>query len=194
MMLFDFKVVGLKKLQKALKVESTRQRQVLNLAVRVEAFRLMKQLKADLRKGTPGGEPIEPLSVIWRRRRYKGRNRPLSALAVAAGYYVTHRDPIQVGVGFAGPKLSKSWQRIAKQLQQGFTFTPSKSLRRYLAAYGGELKSKTKARQFFFLRKSTTQFKIPARPIIEPFWKANQAQSVKNIRDNFRRKMRGQRI
>jgi len=194
MILFDFKIVGVNKLQKALKAESRQQRKALNLAVRVEAFRLMKQLKADLRKGAPGGQTVAPLSMIERRRFHKGRNRPLANLAVAARYYVMDKDPAQLAVGFTGPKISKSWQRIALQLQEGYTFTPSKSFRAYMAAYGGGLKKSVKARRFFFFKKSTTEFKTPARPIIEPFWKANKAQSVKHIKENFRRKMRGQRI
>jgi hypothetical protein len=48
--------------------------------------------------------------------------------------------------------------------------------------------------KYFALRKSTQRFHTPARPIIEPFWGAHQAEALGNIRSNFRRKLAGERV
>jgi hypothetical protein len=46
-----------------------------------------------------------------------------------------------------------------------------------------------KAKSPFFVRRSST-LKIPARPIIEPFWSAHKSQAMQNLRKNFRDAMK----
>jgi hypothetical protein len=68
--------------------------------------------------------------------------------------------------------------------------------RQYFRHIGAGLK-KGRNRQlakFFFLRRERTQFNAPPRPIIDPFWASHQAQALGNIRNNFNRKMAGERI
>ena len=49
-------------------------------------------------------------------------------------------------------------------------------------------------RKYFALRKTTTRFHTPARPIIDPFWAAHRFETLSNIRANYRRKIAGERI
>ena len=117
---------GVTKLQKDLKAERTRAKKALSTAVKVEGYRLRKVMKAEIRKGAPGGRPFKGLSMI-RRIMWgpeSGRlkvNRPLKRLAIAIRYYIKRQDPIEMHVGFSGPLLSKSWKRLAYMHQEGFS-------------------------------------------------------------------------
>jgi hypothetical protein len=194
-MLLKATLKGAKQLEKALKVEDKRQEKALQTAVKVEGFRLKNKLQSEIRSGAPGGEQFEPLSFIARRRGKGFRpNKPLQRLAVAVRYFVKSVKPFDFRIGWVGPKVSKSWKRIAKQQQEGFTRTPTDKQRRYFARKGGSLGKRSANRKYLFLRKSTTQLKTPDRPIIEPFWEAEQFAAWKNIRSNFKRKMRGEKI
>jgi len=187
-------VKGFKHLQRNLKAESKRQKKALDTAVRVEGFRLSKLLKKEIRSGSPGGRKFAPLSFIARKRMHRGRNAPLRRLAIALRYHILKRDPLQIEVGWAGPRVSKRWKFLAQALQEGFTGTMSEATRESLAETGARLGKRSKNRRYFFLKKSTRRFKTPARPIMEPFWRAYRDDARRNITSNFRRKMRGERI
>ena len=60
-----------------------------------------------------------------------------------------------------------------------------------LAGQSGRNKGKA---IYFFLRKETTTFTTPARDVIDAFWASHQGEVMGNIRSNFERKMRGERI
>lgn len=172
-------------------------------AVKVEGFRLMKLLKAEIKEGAPGGRTFSPLTEIAKRHGRPINRKPLSRLAVAVRYNATadNNNGLAVEVGFLDSgrkKVSKSWLKIARFHQAGGKVEPRfsrKMLGRIFAWTGAKLKKRSpdKAR-YFFLRKSTVSFRAPARPIIDPFWAAHRAEAASNIRQNFRRKMRGERI
>ncbi|MDA8139027.1 MAG: hypothetical protein M0036_10275 [Desulfobacteraceae bacterium] len=187
----------------ALKAEDT--------AVRVEGFRLMRVLRAEIRKGAPGGRQFAPLSMIRRTLGAGGRlrgNNPLQRLSRAIGYEVAARSPAALKIGFVGRASSDAWRRIAAAQQAGFETSADEpyfrrrniSIREYLAGQGGLVDRtmfggrKSRRRNVFFLRKSTQRLKTPARPIIEPFWQAHEPEARRNIRSNFIRKLRGERI
>lgn len=109
---------------------------------------------------------------------------------------------------------SKRWRALAEQQQKGFTRTITDKQREWLArrgasllgwrrslagdtsytgTYGRNLEA-VEGNSPFFLRKSTTRFVSPPRPIIAPFWAAHAAQARRNIERNFVQKMKGQRI
>lgn len=115
-------------------------------------------------------------------------------------------------------RISKSWAYIQQFQQEGRTVPVTPEMRRRLRQWGGKLAGpwvkgsgragsftmKRKARnwmmgdyqwaRYFFLRKETTQFKIPARPIIAPFQRRHEHETRRNFLENFVRKMAGERI
>jgi len=188
-------VRGLTKLKRDLKVEGKRANKAMVTATRVEAFRLAKVMRQEIRKSAPGGDRFAPLSYLARRgyKRLKP-DKPLAALARAVRYQVRDRDPLDIRVGFTGLRTSATWKRIARKQQEGFTETMPEMKREMFADIGGRLGKRSKVRKYMFLERSTRTFTTPARPILEPFWEAHRSEAMLKIRDNFRRKMRGQRI
>lgn len=184
-------VRGADTLEKSLRAESRRQKKALSTAVKVEGYRLRKQLIRDLRAGDPGGREFADLSMIQRKR--QRRKKPLAPLAKAVRYHIPSQDPIEMKIGWTGPQVSKSWKRIAQKHQTGFEVDVTEGRRRYLARYGGSM-HRSKFKPFFFIRSDTQKFTIPARPILEPFWDAHQAGSRRRIAENYRKKLRGERI
>jgi hypothetical protein len=49
--------------------------------------------------------------------------------------------------------------------------------------------ARAKSKSPFFVRRDT-KLRIPARPVIVPFWEARKAQAMQNIKRNFKRAMR----
>ena len=191
---------GLKGIQRILRAESKRQKQAVEIAVRAEGYRLRRVIKESISSGKAGSFSFRPLSMIARKMRH--RKKPLLPLRVAVRYAVGNK-PFQVRVGFPGTfmgmdgrfgALSKSWRRIAYIQQKGFTTPVTPYLRQKLAAYGASLSKRSSFRKYFFLKKTTTHLRTPARPIISPIWAVEQSRTIKNIESNYKRKMAGERI
>lgn len=205
--MLDVTIRGINKLKRDLKAESRRQNKAMVTAIKVEAFRLRNEMKKEIRKGAPGGQKFAPLSYLARywsdkpgMRTRMRPNRPLAALARAVHYHVKDGNPLDVRVGFTGPRLSKTWKRIARMHQEGFVHQMDQGKysadfkRAFLARTGGKLGRRSKTRKYLFIKKSTKTFHTPERPIVEPFWESRRTEALVNIRNNFRRKMRGERI
>jgi len=194
--MLGLKTRGLEHLQKTLKTESKRQEKALNTAVKVEGFRLMRLLKQQIKAGAPGGKRFESLSYLsrlWVGTRLQP-NKPLRRLAIAIRYHVKDKSPFDMRIGWVGPKTSKSWKRIAKLQQEGFTRPITPFMRRRIIEGGASLSKRRVARKYFFLRKSTTRFKTRPRPIMDPFWRAEKDRAWRNIQRNYRQKMKGEII
>ena len=194
--MIEITATGAANLAKALDAANARESRALSQAMRIEGMRLMRLLREEIRKGAPGGRQFAPLSVIAavRRGRYGGA-APLRRLASVVRYRV-QESPFQVHVGFVDPggraALTRSWLRIARVQQEGFWHGMDETTRANIIR---QLKyAPGPARRYFALRQSTRRFHTPARPIIEPFWRAHQSQALTNIRANYRRKIAGQRI
>ena len=189
---------GFANLERALKTESIRQEKAMNTSVKVEGFRLMRLLKKQVREGVTGGRKFHPLTFLsrsWGGTSKRLRpNKPLRRLAIAVRYFVKDQHPFDMRIGWTGPKTSKSWKRIAAKQQQGFTARMSQSRREYFMGMGARMGKRSVARKYMFIRKSTKRFKTPARPILDPFWQAEEHRAWRNIQRNFRLKMKGQRI
>ncbi len=175
--------------------------------MRVEANRLRKELKREIREGAPGGRSFAPLSMIS--RRYRPDRKPLARLAIPVRYWVENDGGYRIKVGysratvrdshgraFSYRQVSASWARLALLHQEGRDIPLSNLARVGLARLGGRLKKQGRddMAKYFFLRKSTRRARIPARPIIEPFWSAHREEARRNIVMNFHRKLRGERI
>ncbi|MGB3212448.1 MAG: hypothetical protein WBB19_17240 [Desulforhopalus sp.] len=191
---------NLRELHRQLKRYDSRRRPIAETAVKVELFRLRRVLQGELRRGQVAGKAFTPLRVVSRGTR--ASRKPLARLAVAVRYSVKKEGDItHMSVGFDGPQSSKSWRRIAHAVQEGGEKDPGQylfgsTLRKLWARIGGDYK-KGRGKgiaKFFFLRKKTSRLQIPARPIVEPFWQAQESQTEKNIISNFNRKMLGERI
>ena len=151
----------------------------------------------DLARGRAGHETFGPLTTIgryWSDR--SPRRKPLAALARAVTYNATGGyggEKFGLAVGFTA-RTGISWRRIAAFQQRGGSADVSDRMRRSLRHIGSGFGKRSRLRKYFFLKKSTTTFDVPARPIIGPFWRAHEDESWRNIRKNFRKKMKGQRI
>ena len=196
-------VRGLKNLQKDLKAESKRQKRALTTAIKVEGFRLRKELIKEIKKGAPGGKKFDQLTWIaraWHQGKSNWRaNKPLAGLT--KGIFVNFKNKSQsVEVGWVGPRSSVTMKRLAKKHQEGFTGPlgsgkySSGFKRGYFAAKAARMTGRSKGRIYLFIRKSTTSFRTPARPIMEPFWNMHEKEAWPNIRRNFKLKMQGKRI
>jgi len=187
---------GAKNLAKWIDDTNKRSKNALITALRVEAYkRLLPKLREEIKKGAPGGVPFAPLSEIAALWRGKHCSRsPLKRLASVVRYRALTDE---VHIGFINPgrgaPLSRSWRRIAHEQQAGFWHGMDDATR---AALLRQLKSAADPQQarLLRLRKTTRRFHTPARPIIEPFWRAHQAEALRSIRANFRRKIAGDRI
>jgi len=211
-------VQGVEKVLAGIKKASIETEKSLNTAVRVEGYRLKGILQKEIRSGSPGGMPFAPLSFIARRLAGKRPGRKaLNRLAMGIRYQVASQSPFVMAVGWVGPEtgfdarmalqsaafgrgikeghvVSKSWRRIAFFQQEGFTRPITEKQRRFVIHRGGGLGKVDGGSTPFFLRKSTKSFRTPSRPIITPFWNVHRPEALKNIKQNFKLKLGGQRI
>lgn len=182
-----------KKRSEAVKAENT--------ALKVEGFRLRTQLQKEIRAGAPGGKQFAPLTYISRglHRSRMRPDKPLASMAKAVRYAVTNHKPYTVKAGFIQPGsgyhgISKRWIALAEMHQQGFDRTVTKKMREMFVRWGARLGTIEGGDTPFFIRRTTQKMKTPARPIIAPFWQSQQHKIRRNIENNFKRKMRGERI
>lgn len=188
---------GLTNLEKYLKAEKKRHKKALETAMRVRGYRLAATMKKEIRAGAPGGRRFAPLTFLARRWGGGTRlrpNRPLYRLALAVRYHVPKKSPYQVSVGFTHPSISKSWRRIAEMQQEGFTRGMKPEVRHGFISQAGRLGPRAAGRRQLYIKKSTKQFRTPARPIISPFWAAHKEEAMQKIRRDFRAKLKGRRI
>jgi hypothetical protein len=195
---------------KALEAADKARIKAAQTAVKVEASRLVGSLKnpgvlkREIMQAAPGGRTFSPLRQIgahFRAKQMKGKP-PLYRMAVPVRYRVHYEgNNMTVQIGYVDPskggRISKSWVRLAQLHQAGGKLPVTEDIRRGLAAIGARMKRRKITRNkanVFFLKPTTTQVDIPARPIIGPFWQAHKAEAEQNIAVNFYRKMRGERI
>lgn len=207
--------------QSELTAADAQRRKAAQTAVRIEGYRLAKVLKTEIKAGAPGGHKFKPLGDIARLRGRAGRT-PLARLAIPVRYWVqNYGGRYSVSVGYqdravmssAGNtsrnhQLSKSWLAIVRSQISGATFDPGRFDRHTTAwtrsdrteiltsAFGGRRGKKQlkPGRDKFLLRRSTRTMRIPARPIIDPFWAKHRAEAMANIERNFIAKLAGQKI
>jgi len=102
-------------------------------------------------------------------------------------------------VGGARSRLATSYKALIQKHQAGVDILYGGSrteLGRRLARIGGKLKKKNDPdARYFFLRKTTGRaVDIPSRDIVDTFYKRYRDDMLRNIKNNFRRKQRGERI
>jgi len=167
-------------------------------AMDVAKDRLMV-LKNEMRAGAPGGRKMAGLSNIGQMvvsskgLKKRGRGAPLHTLAkwVYVNKFRTNVGNVEINVGFVhkGGSGSNAYINVAAIHQAGQTRHVSEKKRRYFAVVGKTLPERSKFRKFFFIRKATTTFKTPARPIIDPFWAAHGAGIERDIKSKYKQLM-----
>jgi hypothetical protein len=206
-------VRGLKKLEKAMGAQTQKQKKALNTAIKVEGYRQLRQLRDDIRAGKPGGRPYpHMLSEIARRTktgRLKKNQVPLYRLARLLRYTADYSGgELEFEFGFVGTKyraLSTSWKTLVAKHEEGDTSVLRSGSRTQLgiemARIGGRLKKRGDPdAKFFFLRKNAGRvggawtIRTPQRAMIDPHWRRHQNEARRNVENNFKRKMRGERI
>ncbi len=181
-----------------------------DVAVRVEAFRLYRKLRHEVIMGTPGGRPyndpeLSKIAAYTAGGRLKKNQTPLARLSRLLRYDVPRGrglGDIEVRFGFIDSwrqKLGASGRAVALRQQTGgqvFLKGSRDEFAKRLARIGARLKKRGDPNaRFFFLRKSTgDSMSLPGRDIVNTYWKANRQEALIRIRENFRRKLRGERI
>jgi len=192
--MLNISIKGMSKTLKYFKAESKAQKKDLQTAIKVEGFRLMRLLKHQIREGAPGGKRFVPLSFISRYALGRRRNNPLRRLALGVRYYVPRTDQPEFHFGWTGPRVSKSWKRLAEKHQEGFTSRITDEQRAWLRRRTTSKDVPERYKVYFRIPIKRKTFTTPARPILEPFWKASRAMALRNIGNNYSRKRRGERI
>lgn len=200
-MKLEYRVTNSAAFRRALEEDAKKAKRASSAAAKVEGYRLMKEMKAEIKSGDPGGKAFSPLSYI-RSGKLSGGRKALSRLAITPRYATIDQEgQSKTMVGFLTVKLSRKWIQIADKHQEGFSESADSlqwggtTLRKRFARIGAALKKKNPAlARYYFLKKSTTTLKTPARLVIVPFWNKHQNLAITNIIANFERKMRGERI
>jgi len=216
-------IKGVEKTLRGIKQAEIQQLRNINTAFRVEGFKMKNELQQQIRDGSPGGFRWDPLTQLARRWFGRRKNNPLHKLARGIRYHVPNTPVPTLQVGFVGPvnarqhalmvrsgiKLgshggyrgvavggmtSNSWRRLGRQHQKGFEKPITESQRSWLFKKANSMRRSNPARRVFILKPTTTTFKTPPRLIIDPFWNARRAHTIRNIRENYHRKMRGVKI
>jgi hypothetical protein len=194
-------ITGTKKTQKWLKNKQDQSEKAMNVAIKKETFRLMRLMKKEIRTGAPGGRRFDPLSSMARfyssRRGYK--KHPFGRMHYGVRYQfsgdATGFNNFKATLGFlGGNNVQNLFRSLARKHQTGFQKLITPKQRQWVINRGAELGTVEGGDTPFFLKKSTTHFKTPARPIISPFWQAHHRAAQRNIQTMFRRKMAGERI
>lgn len=168
---------------KAIEKDSARVRKAMGTAVKVEAFRFRKEGAEDLKKGQL---EMKPLSVLQKKGGKKARARKAKApmKSFARGIiYKFNKENLTARIGFIGTKPGAAWQaRIAGKSIPGYQMLYKPGQIEKLHAAG------------IHLRKGTTSAHVPARDIIGRMKEKHGVIALRNIKSNFERKLRGERI
>lgn len=195
----------------AARVEAARKRSARNqeIAVRVEMFRLWRKLRDEVRQGRPGGvgyaNELSRVASYTATGRLKKNTAPLSRTARMIRYNIQGQGTGEFTATFGytdskTQRMSMRYKQLMLAHQMGtealYGHGASRTaLGRRWARIGGKLKKRGNPdARFFFLRRETGRPKLPRRPIIDPFWRVNRVAAMRNVRENFNRKMRGERI
>lgn len=195
----EVKLIGFDNIIRRVGLWSADSPRALINAIKTEGFSLRATMAQAVRMSKPApGEELKELSIIARVLNRKSgirQHRPLLKLAGAITYLVDEAAlAMRVGYTARSPYWSR---RAATKQQSGFSIPVTPKMRGYFAARAEERRAKRtwKGRRLgnpLLLRKETTRLRVPARPIVVPFWNYQKHGSMDRIRRNFRMIMAGQ--
>lgn len=182
-------------------------------AAKIEGFRLRELLQWDIIRGAPGDQPFRPMrrisqlsrkyqaiygSRLWDKTKIPSPSfdaPALRALAIPIRYEAKeYPEKIKVKVGILKNKAtSNSWRKIAYKQQEGFKVELTALVRKAFATWPLKLAEGGKPHGIYF-PKHKTHLNVPARPVIEPFWRKYQRIAYRNIKKNFELKMAGKYV
>jgi hypothetical protein len=200
-----YTIKGSRQMQKDMEADTAQKKKALETAIKVEGFRQLKLLRQQIRAGEPGARPyaarLSRIAAYTKAGRLRNNQAPLYRLARLLRYVVTYENgEISFRFGFVrgGGDIGGSWKKLLQKHQAGarILYTGDRTeLGRSLARIGGRLQKKGDPdAKFFFLRRETGRAKLPARPMIAPFWERYRDDAAANIQANWARKLRGERI
>jgi hypothetical protein len=210
---------GLNKLKRDLPAARKRFRKAHDTAIRIVAYRRLRDMAREIRKGAPGGRAYAPLSTI---SRFNSRNKSLiSSRKPLTGLVTTRRQggflkglpPIrynaiaggdgmvqqaEVGMTNRGVHPSGSWWIRAGNIWSSGGLVPvDEKDKRILRAMGADykrLKPNSKIAKRFFLRKETKFVRHQRREIIGPFWRKWRQPTIVELNRVFKAKLAGKRV
>ncbi len=153
-------------------------------AVKVTAYNVSKDLRTELSGGGLFLKPIQIYKNYGNDPRYKKKKNinPLNVLAIGI-IYKYFKNELRATIGFHGDTAKTIWaKQFAGQHQTGTTLTYTDYFKKNLHAKG------------IHIRKSTQSAVIPMRDIIGNFFAKAQAGVMALLKENFQRKLRGERI
>ncbi len=161
-------------------------RKAMDVAVSVEAFRLMVEGKKALRAGTLGLKNLSLYQNIPGDPRYKrpkkSADTPLKNLSWGLRYKAI-KGELRALVGYSSAIGSAQRAQIyAERSASGYMIPISEAYRKTLHERG------------IHLKPSTTSIPVPERNIIDAVYAKFGGNSLQNIKNNFAAKMRGERI
>ena len=120
------------------------------------------------------------------------KGKPLFNLYKAVRYSSsTASDSNTMSIGATGA-VPQGWIDIFRKQQTGGVIDLHPATRRKFIQFGAMAKRYGDGiAQYFFLRKATQELNLPARDIIDSFWKAHQAEVGPNIQKNFENRLSG---
>jgi len=117
----------------------------------------------------------------------------------AAKTYKSALNPLGRGVSRGGIS-SRKWRWLAAEHQAGFTKQITPAQRRWIINRGADLVRRMDPDDMqyintpFFLKRTTTNFTTPPRPIIDPFWRVHERQAWAEVQHYFSEKLKGRWI
>ncbi len=84
------------------------------------------------------------------------------------------------------------WEKTLKKVQQGSSVQIQETYRKKLIQFGAQLKdmnSRSAPFIYFFLKKTTASFNVPARNIIDAFMEGHSPEIMPNIQRNYEAKL-----
>lgn len=153
-------------------------------AVKITAYKTSKDMRNELKGGQIGLKSIQIYRNDPRDKRYKKKKNinPLNILAVGIIYKFFKKE-LRATIGFHGDTVRTKWaQKFAGDHQTGITIPYTKYFKESLHKKG------------IHIRKETNTANVSARDIIGNFFAKHQRRVVELLKENFRRKLRGERI
>lgn len=146
-------------------------------AIKVTAYGLRKDMIRELRQG---GLRFPPTTRS--RMNPKKSKNPLAKLAVGV-LYKFNKEKMSATIGFHGDTPRTNWTRdFAARSDDSYTLVYTDRMREVLHRAG------------IHLKKTTRSAFVPARDIISGFFRKYQTIALDRVKDNFRKKLRGERI
>jgi len=188
-------------------------------AVKIVAYRRLRDMAREMRRGAPGGQSFEPLSTIarvnFRNKSLMSSRKPFTGLASTQrqGGFLRGLPPIrytpiagadglvkkaEIGMTNEGRYPSGSnWIRKGNVWQEGTTVPvddADKRVLRYIGAAFKKARPNSVIARRFFLKKATRSVKHPQREIILPFWRRWRQPSIEELQQVFAAKAAGKRV